>query len=118
MGFTMEKHQQDNSAFVHEVELLRQAENEGASIIEKAKLDSEHIAAEGREKSVEILAKAAEKAVEEKNGVLARGRSKIEADRKKILAAAQKEASKITQKSISRSDAQRILSDLLSRAAE
>jgi vacuolar-type H+-ATPase subunit H len=114
----MEKHQNGNSEFVHEVELLRQSENEGASIIEKAKLDSEHIAAEGREKSVEIIAKASEKAVDEKNAVLAKGRSKIEADRKKSIAAAQKEAAQIAQKSVSRLDAQKILSDLLSRATE
>jgi vacuolar-type H+-ATPase subunit H len=114
----MEKHPHDNSAFVHEVELLRASENEGAAIIEKAKLDAEHILAEGREKSVETVSKAAEKAVDEKNSVLTRGRAKIEADRKKILASAQKEASLITQKSISRADAQKILSDLLSSATE
>jgi len=92
----------EEKVFLEEVQGIRSAEKEKEKIIADAKAQAEKIVSKAGNESHSILAKAKDKANEIEGQIIAEGRNEIEAEEKKIISKAQKQAEKIASVEISK----------------
>mgnify|MGYP001619351032 CR=1 FL=1 len=90
--------------FLEHVNFLKQAEKAASDTLDSSKVQAAQIEAAGREKAVEISAKAQERAVLAKNETLAKGREQTDGEVGEIIGDAKKQAEKIRGKRLPEKD--------------
>ena len=89
--------------FLAQVKAVAQAEAQASERLARTQKEASHIHAEAQAQALEIINKAAERAVEEKNRIIAQGRKSADAKLKKKLEEAQKISENLSSRRLSES---------------